>query len=51
MVDPGGDAADLPTIEEASTHWEKPRDKGPSAEAFGWDGAGQANIWKIARCA
>ena len=43
-------AGTRPTIEEAFAHWEKLRDAGPSAEAFGWDGAAQAEIWKTARC-
>ena len=41
----------LPTLAEAVARWTKLRDEGPSADAFGWEGAAQAELWKSARCA
>ncbi|MDX2234946.1 MAG: DUF3291 domain-containing protein [Hyphomonadaceae bacterium] len=40
----------LPTPKEAVARWRKLRAEGPSAEAFGWEGVAQADLWKTARC-
>ena len=44
-------AGTLPTVEDALARYEKFKAEGPSADAFGWAGVAQAELWKTARCA
>ena len=44
-------AGHIPTIEDACARYEKFRAEGSSADAFGWAGVAEADLWKTARCA
>jgi hypothetical protein len=44
-------AGTLPAVAEALARYEKFKTEGASADAFGWEGVAQAELWKTARCA